>query len=119
MKITLLFSEHLLVLVGAKMANIQNPHDPETQKQFAAFVKGEPVSDEFLSELAERTGSLLTELQNRGWNPDQACEEMGELFQKANQICQQPHYQEQISTKDLTRPGADSLPQTEQTDRKE
>ncbi len=35
-------------------------------------------------------------------------------------MIQQPHYQEQeASTKDLSRPGADSLPQTEQTDRKE
>jgi hypothetical protein len=56
-------------------ANIQNPHDPETQRQFAAFVRGEPVSDEFLSELAARTGNLLSELQTCGWNPDQAGEE--------------------------------------------
>ncbi|MBD0343529.1 MAG: hypothetical protein ICV55_10895 [Coleofasciculus sp. C3-bin4] len=97
---------------------IQNPNDPETQKQFAAFVKGQPVSGEFLGELAARTGSLLTELQVRGWNPDQACEEMSELFQKANQIFQQPHYQEQVSTKSLTHSDADSLP-TEQNDRKE
>jgi hypothetical protein len=70
---------------------IQNPNDPETQKQFAAFAKGQPVSNEFLAELAERTGYLLTELQNRGWNPDEASRGMTELFQKANQIFQQPH----------------------------
>ncbi len=82
------------------MANIQNPQDPETQKQFAAFVKGEPVSTEFLTELADRTGHLLTELQNRGWNPDRACEEMAALFQQADAILQQPHYREDVSTND-------------------
>ncbi|HEY9633746.1 MAG TPA: hypothetical protein V6D14_10090 [Coleofasciculaceae cyanobacterium] len=101
----------------AQLTNIQNPYDPETQKQFAAFVKGEPVSTEFLTELAARTGHLLTELQTRGWNPDQASEEMSKLFQQASKIFQQPHYQKQASTKDLSRPGADCLPTTESTER--
>jgi hypothetical protein len=78
----------------AQMTNIQNPNDPETQRQFAAFVRGEPVSAEFLSELAERTGSLLTELQTRGWNPDQAGEQMAELFTQAERILTQEHYQD-------------------------
>jgi hypothetical protein len=95
------------------MANIQNPHDPETQKQFAAFVKGEPVSNEFLAELAARTGNLLTELQTRGWNPDQACEEMAALFRRADEIFQQPHYLDEASADSMQASSADSFPPTQ------
>jgi hypothetical protein len=93
-----------------------NPHDPETQRQFAAFVRGEPVSDEFLTELANRTGHLLTELQARGWNPDQAGEELVGLFTQADRIFQQPHYRDNTSADGLDNSSAGSLP-TDQTDR--
>jgi hypothetical protein len=89
---------------------IQNPHDPETKKQFAAFVRGEPVSDEFLSELAARTGNLLSELQTRGWNPDRAGEEMAELFTQADTIFNQPHYRDNTSADGLDNSSAGSLP---------
>jgi hypothetical protein len=54
--------------------------------------------------------------ETQQWNPDQASEQMAELFRQADEIFQQPHYQE-VSTKDLAGPGADSLPPTEQTER--
>lgn len=37
------------------------------------------------------------------WNPDTACAEMAELFRQADEIFNQPHYQqEEVSTKSLT-----------------
>ncbi|MBD0343328.1 MAG: hypothetical protein ICV63_00535 [Coleofasciculus sp. Co-bin14] len=57
--------------------------DPETQRQFAAFLMGKPVSEDFLRELSTRMGTLAKGLA--------------------------------VSTKDLTRPGADSFPTTDST----
>jgi hypothetical protein len=34
------------------------------------------------------------------WNPDQACEEMAFLFNEADQIISQPHYQQDDASAD-------------------
>ena len=44
------------------------------------------------------------------WNPERAGEEMAELFNQADQIISQPHYQEDISADEPQTPSADSLP---------
>jgi hypothetical protein len=43
------------------------------------------------------------------WNPDRACKEMAELFNQADQIISQPHYQEDVSADELEPPSADPL----------
>ena len=42
------------------------------------------------------------------WNPDRACEEMAELFNQADQIISQPHYQEDASADELDTRSADA-----------
>ncbi len=49
-------------------------------------------------------------LTEQDWNPDEAGKEMAALFAEADRIMQQPHYQEQASTKSLSGSGADFLP---------
>ena len=43
------------------------------------------------------------------WNPDSACLEMAFLFNQADQIINQPHYQVSVSADELDTPSADSL----------
>ncbi len=45
------------------------------------------------------------------WNPSSACEEMAFLFNQADKIINQPHYQD-ASADELEPPSADSLPTT-------
>jgi hypothetical protein len=72
-----------------------------TEQEMEAFLKGKPVSPEFLAELESRTSNLLSQLKET-WNLDES-----------SRITKS-----KASTKDLTRPGADCL-LTEETDRKE
>ena len=46
-------------------------------------------------------------LNNQQWNPDRACEEMAELFRKADEILAKPIYQDQ--------PKQESQPDDERT----
>ncbi len=46
------------------------------------------------------------------WNPDQAGQKMSELFQKADQIFEQPHYK--ASADEVDNPSADLLPEQNQ-----
>ncbi len=46
------------------------------------------------------------------WNPDRACLEMAFLFNQADKIINQPHYQD-ASADELEPPSADSLPTTD------
>ena len=52
------------------------------------------------------------------WNPDRACKEMAELFNQADQIINQPHYQVSVSADELEPPSADSLQTTAVNNRK-
>ena len=56
----------------------------------------------------------MTQLSHEAWNPDTACEEMAELFRRADEICSKPIYQEDASAGELEPPSADSLPTTKQ-----
>lgn len=47
------------------------------------------------------------------WNPDRACEEMAELFNRADKIINQPHYQVPASAGEMPTPSADPSPTTE------
>lgn len=48
------------------------------------------------------------------WNPDRACEEMAELFNQADEITSQPHYQvPDDSAAVLDGPGADASKTTD------
>ncbi|HEY9605605.1 MAG TPA: hypothetical protein V6C85_28635 [Allocoleopsis sp.] len=47
------------------------------------------------------------------WNPDRACEEMAFLFNEADQIISQPHYQDVASTDSLSSSGADASQPTD------
>jgi hypothetical protein len=77
------------------------------QEEMDAFLRGKPVSPEFLNELESRTTNLLTQLKER-WNPDQACEGMAALFRQADEIMQQPHYRDDVSGDELQTRTADS-----------
>jgi hypothetical protein len=46
------------------------------------------------------------------WNPERACQEMAFLFNQADKIINQPHYQD-ASADELEPPSADPLPTTE------
>jgi hypothetical protein len=50
------------------------------------------------------------------WNPDRACEEMAELFKQADEIINQPHYQDVVSGDELSTPTADLLQNDQQND---
>jgi hypothetical protein len=48
------------------------------------------------------------------WNPDRACEEMAELFNQADEIISQPHYQvPDASADELDTRSADAFPTTD------
>jgi hypothetical protein len=81
------------------------------QQEMEAFLRGKPVSPEFLAELESRTSNLLTQLKE-AWNPDTAGEEMAALFAEADRIMQQPHYQE-ANADEVQNPSAGSLPTTD------
>ncbi len=54
----------------------------------------------------------------KNWNPDSACLEMAELFNQADKIINQPHYQD-ASADELEPPSADSLPTTDSNQSKD
>jgi hypothetical protein len=51
------------------------------------------------------------------WNPRRACGEMAALFAQADEIINQPHYQDVVSGDELESPTADLLPTTEPNER--
>ena len=52
----------------------------------------------------------------KDWNPDRACEEMAELFNQADQIINQPHYQDDANADSLDNSGAGSSKTTQSTE---
>jgi hypothetical protein len=60
-----------------------------------------------------RNSKAMNPEDTEDWNPDRACVEMAELFNQADQIISQPHYQDDANADSVDNSGAGSSQTTQ------